>query len=409
MMKDLTLKQVAALRAPGKHRVSKCCYLQVTETGARSWLFRYQRHGRAHWHGLGGCDLVSLAEARDLTIDRRKMLRAGIDPIEHARARRQQALVATAVTMTFRQCAERYIASHKAGWRSAVHHHQWVSSLAAYAFPIIGDLPVHAIDVSLVLRVLEPIWREKTETATRVRNRVELILDWARARGYRPKDSPNPARWRGHLDKLLPKPTNLRLVQHLAAMSYVEVPDFAASLRGRPGVPARALEFLILTAARPGEGLGATWAEIDLDNRVWTVPAGRMKGHREHRVPLSDRAVELLTLLPREAGNDRVFLSPRRGKALSQSWVLRVMKGMGVEGTPHGFRSSFRDWCAEMTGFPSELAEMSLAHAIKGKAEAAYFRSDVMAKRRRLMDAWARYVTSPAPAKSEVVPMARRA
>ena len=405
-MKDLTVKQVAALRTPGKHRVSRQLYLQITNTGAMSWLFRYERAGAAHWHGLGSCDLVSLAEARDKAIACRKLLLEGIDPIERIREQRCQALLATASTMTFRQCATAYIASHEASWRSEIHRRQWLRSLDRYVYPVLGDLPVQAIDVGLIMQVLDPIWQEKPETADRVRGRIDVVLNWATARGYRHGD--NPARWRGHLDKLLPKKAKLRRVRHMAAMPYAEVPALMARLQERPEIAAKALEFAILTAARTAETLGAQWSEIDFEARLWMVPAERIKGGREHRVPLSDRAVAILQSLPRELGNPRVFLSARQGKPLAEVAMLRVLRDLGIPYTVHGFRSSFRDWGAEQTNFPRELAEAALAHVPRDRTEAAYQRGDLLEKRRRLMRAWAGYCASPARAPGEVVPLAQQ-
>jgi integrase len=401
-MKDLTGKAVAALRNPGKHRVSRNLYLQI-EGCSRSWLFRYEHHGVAHWHGLGSCDLVSLAEAREHTLDCRRLLRAGIDPIAHARAQKQKAALAATSTMTFRECATAYIASHESAWRSPKHKLQWLQSLEDYVYATIGDLPVQAIDTALIMRVLDPIWRDKPETADRVRSRMDAVLDWATARSYRTGE--NPARWRGHLDKLLPKKAKLRRVQHMAAMPYAEVPAFMAQLQARPEIAARALEFAILTGARTAETLQTSWQEIDLEARIWVVPAERIKGGREHRVPLADRTVEILHSLPREDGNGLVFLSARKGRPLSAVAMLRVLRDMDVGCTVHGFRSSFREWCAEQTNYPRELAEAALAHAVKDRTEAAYQRGDLLLKRRRLMAAWAGYCTTPRAA-GEVVAIA---
>jgi integrase len=406
--KDLTVKEVAALRAPKPHRVSRNLYLQITETGARSWLFRYMRHGTPHWHGLGSYDLVSLAEAREKVIACRRMLLENIDPIEHERAKKMQALLVTASTMTFRACAEAYISAHQAGWRNDKHRAQWPSTLEAYTYPVIGDLPVQAVDVGLVMKILEPIWQLKPETASRVRGRIETVLDWAAARGYRSGD--NPARWRGHLDKLLPKKSKVRKVRHQPAMRYRDVPAHMAELRQQTSVSAMALEWTILNTVRTAEAIGATWSEVDRAARIWTIPAGRIKAGKEHRVPLSDRALEILDALPREEGNDHLFIGAKKGKGLSNMAMLELLRGMAGNGyTVHGFRSSFRDWAAEMTNYPRELAEVALAHALKDKTEAAYQRGDLLEKRRRLMRDWARYcATAPRAADGEVVPMQAR-
>jgi integrase len=403
-MKDLTGKAVAALRNPGKYRVSRNLYLQI-EGRSRSWLFRYMRHGVAHWHGLGSCDLVTLAEAREKALACRKMLLAGTDPIEHERARRMQALLATAATMTFRECGEAYIRAHEASWRNPKHRQQWPNTLSTYVYPVIGSLPVQAIDVGLVTKILEPIWQEKPETASRVRGRIETVLDWATARGYRAGD--NPARWRGHLDQLLPKKTKVRKVRHQPAMPYRNIPGFMAQLRAQNSTSARGLEFTVLAAVRTSETIGATWGEIDLKAKTWTIPPTRTKAEREHRVPLSARALEILQSLPREKGNPHLFIGARKGKGLSVITMLELLRGLDGNGfTVHGFRSSFRDWCAEQTNYPRELAEAALAHVLQDKTEAAYQRGDLLEKRRRLMDAWEKYCLA-APRQSVVVPLAR--
>jgi integrase len=403
-MKDLTVKAVAALREPGKHRVSRSLYLQIVG-GSRTWLFRYMRHGVAHWHGLGSYDLVSLAEARDKAIACRKMLLAGVDPIEQVRAQRQQALLATASTMTFKDCAEAYIAGHEASWRNPKHRAQWPATLETYVYPLVGALPVQTVGVAHVMRILEPIWQSKPETASRVRGRVETVLAWAMAREHRPKGD-NPARWRGHLDQLLPKKTKVRRTRHQPAMPYADVPGFMAGLCARDSISARALEFTILTATRTGEAIGATWAEIDLAAKLWTIPAERIKARREHRVPLSDRALEILGSLPREDGNPYVFVGARKGKGLSNMAMLELLRGMAGNGyTVHGFRSSFRDWHAEQTNYARELGEAALAHVIKDDTEASYQRGDLLEKRRRLMRDWARYCASPPRSDAKIVPL----
>jgi integrase len=295
--------------------------------------------------------------------------------------------------VTFRECAERYIASHETAWRNEVHRKQWGSTLATYVYPTVGVLPVHAVDTALVTEVLEPIWASKPETAGRVRGRIESVLDWAKARGYR--DGENPARWRGHLDKLLPNRRKVRRPKHHAALPYVDLPAFMQNLRARESVSARALEFTILTAARTGETIGATLAEINFADKTWTVPASRMKAGQEHRVPLCDRALEILQSVPQEKGSPFLFIGGRSGGALSNMAMLELLRGM-VEGhvTVHGFRSTFRDWAAERTNYPNHVVEMALAHAIGDDVEAAYRRGDLFDKRRRLMRDWASYCRS---------------
>jgi integrase len=294
--------------------------------------------------------------------------------------------------MTFRECAEAYIAAHKAGWRNPKHAAQWPSTLETYVHPVFGALPVQAVDVGLVMKALEPIWQTKPETASRVRGRIEAALDWATARGYRKGE--NPARWRGHLDKLLPARGKVRKVEHYPALCYVEMGDFIAGLREQGGVAPRALEFLILTATRTGEVIGARWEEFDLAEKLWTVPGARMKAGKEHRVPLSGRALAITDEMEAARINDHEFVFPggKPRKPLSNMAMLKVLQRMGRgDLTAHGFRSSFRDWAAERTAFPHEVAEMALAHTVSDKVEAAYRRGDLFQKRRQLMEAWAKH------------------
>src|SRR5215472_355093 len=277
---------------PGMHADGGGLYLQVTASGAKSWIFRFMLHGRAREMGLGPLHTISLAEARERARECRKLRGDGIDPVEVRRAKRAEERLAAATGMTFADCAERYIAAHRAGWRNAKHAAQWPSTLQTYAYPVFGSLPVQAIDTALVTKAIEPIWQAKPETASRVRGRIEAVLDWAKVRGYR--DGENPARWRGHLDKLLPARAKVRKVEHHPALPYAEMGDFLKSLREQEGVAARALKFLILTAGRTGEVISARWGEFDLGSKVWTVPADRMKSGKEHRVPLSAAAVAII-------------------------------------------------------------------------------------------------------------------
>jgi integrase len=377
-------------------------YLQVSDTGAKSWIFRYSRNGKAHYHGLGPLQTISLAQAREKARACRHNLLDGIDPIAARKLRFAEQRLRDATAMTFAECAKLYIASHKAGWKSATHAAQWPSSLAAYAYPALGSLSVQDIDVGLVMKVLEPIWTKKPETASRVRGRIEAVLDWAAARGYRQGE--NPARWRGHLENLLPKKTKVRRVEHHAALPYAEIAAFMAALRQQDRVAARALEFLILTAARKGEVRAARWQEIDLEGRLWVIPAERMKGGREHRVPLSALAQRILQGLPRRG--EFVFHSDTNRRPIGELAMLRLLTRMGRSDlTVHGFRSTFTDWCSECTQFPSEVREMALAHVVGSKVEAAYRRGDLFQKRRELMDAWARHCSSANKAGS-VVPIA---
>jgi integrase len=368
-------------------------YLQVTPGSGRtskSWIFRYaSATGKERFMGLGSLDAVTLAEARERATECRRLRERGIDPIDAKDAQRASAAVERAKAMTFDQCAQQYIAAHRAGWRNPKHAAQWKNTLATYVSPVFGKLPVGSIDVGLVIKAIEPIWPTKPETASRVRGRIELVLDWAAARGFR--DTDNPARWKGRLENLLPRRSKVRAVKHHAALPYIEISDFMRALRERDGVAARALEFAVLTAARTGEVVGAKWSEIDLKTKMWTVPGDRMKGGREHRVPLSDAAVDVLEHMLKVRQNDYAFPGDQRA-TLSDVALLKQLQRMGREElTVHGFRSTFRDWAAERTSFPNEVVEMALAHAIAGKAEAAYRRGDLIEKRRKLMDAWAAY------------------
>jgi integrase len=364
--------------------------LQVSANGAKSWVFRFKESGRLREMGLGPTHTVSLAEARQKALECRKARLDGLDPIEARRGKRIQTKLDAAKAMTFAACAERYIASHKAGWRNPKHAAQWPATLGTYVFPVFGSLPVQAVDVGLVMKAIEPIWVQKPETAGRVRGRIESVLDWATARGYRQGE--NPARWRGHLENLLPKKSKVRRVEHHAALPYAEIAAFVAELRQRDGVAARALEFAILTAARTGEVIGAKWDELDLGERLWTVPAERMKAGKEHRVPLSDAALAILEGMRKIRQGDHIFPGSKARRPISNMAMLMLLRRMGRgDLTAHGFRSSFRDWAAERTGFPAEVAEMALAHTVSNKVEAAYRRGDLFQKRRQLMDAWARH------------------
>lgn len=395
----LTAKKIAKLRKPGRYPDGHGLYFQVLGPANRSWLFRYARAGRERWLGLGPLHTVTLKEARVRAKAARLQLLDGIDPLEVKRAKKATEVLAAAKTLTFAAAAEQYFDSHERQWRNAKHRAQFLSSLRSYAFPHIGRLPVGAIDTGMVLKVMDPIWPVKPVTANRVRGRIERVLDWATVRGYRSGD--NPARWKGHISEALP--ARPKQVMHHAALPYAAIGDFMAALALREGIAARALEFLILTAARSGEVLGATWDEVNLEEKVWTVPAGRIKGGRTHRVPLSPRALAIVEALPREAGNPFVFIGPRRD-GLSNMALAAVLKRMGTPVTVHGFRSTFRDWAAECTTHQNHIVEMALAHVVGDKVEAAYRRGDLYAKRARLMDDWARYCTTPLP-RANVTPL----
>lgn len=406
----LSAKRVELAAKPGMYADGHGLYLRVGPTGAKSWVYRYRNNGRRHDLGLGPYHLVSLADARKRAIEQRRLRHLdGKDPLLIRRLDRDQAKLAAAKTISFKECADAYIAAHQAGWRNPKHRTQWSSTLATYVHGCFGDLPVQAIDVDLVMKAIEPIWTEKPETGSRVRGRIEAVLDWATARGYRQGE--NPARWRGHLENLLPAPNKVKGVQHYAALPYQEIGAFVGELRKQEGVAARALEFLVLTAARTGEVIGARWGEFNLVEKLWTVPGERMKAGKEHRVPLSARCIEIIEQIKTTPSGmpdpeDFAFPGPKGG-ALSNMALLMTLRRMGhADLTAHGFRSTFRDWAAERTGFPSEVAEMALAHTVGDKVEAAYRRGDLFAKRRQIMEAWARFCTTGTPDGGKVATIA---
>lgn len=383
----LTALQVAKITAPGLHLDGGGLYLAVAGTGSRKWVFRYKRRDM----GLGGYPAVSLAEARQKAAEAREVLARGEDPIEVRKA--AEAARKLKPILTFDEAAARYIAAHEAAWRNPKHRQQWRNTLATYASPVIGKMDVAAIDTPHILDILEPIWRVKTETASRLRGRLETVLDWCKVRQYRSGE--NPARWRGHLSHLLPARSKIAAVEHHASLPYADMPAFMAELRARAASASRALAFCILTATRTSETLEAEWSEIDLAGKVWTIPAARMKNGKPHRVPLSDDAITLLAHLPRIDGSDYVFPGERQNRPLSNMAFLMLLRRMGRgELTAHGFRTSFRTWAAECTPFPREVAEMALSHTVGSAVERAYQRGDLFAKRRRLMEAWGDYVTS---------------
>jgi integrase len=364
--------------------------LNVTQYGSKSWILRYQIGGKRRDMGLGGFPDVPLAQAREAARAARSKLSQGTDPIADIRAKRSALIASQIAAITFSSAAERYIEAHEAGWKNAKHAQQWRNTIETYAGPVIGKLLVQDIDQRHVMAILEPIWRKKTETASRVRNRVELVLDWAAARGYR--SGPNPAKWQGHLDKLLPAPSKVANKAHHRALPFAKAPEFMSHLRKQNGVGARALEFVILTGTRSGEVRGATWREFDEKSGTWTIPASRMKAGREHRVPLSKTALEVFSKQKEVALNEWVFPGQKDGP-LSDMTLSAVLKRMKIDAVPHGFRSTFRDWCAETTDYPREVAEMALAHTIGDKVEAAYRRGDLFEKRRQMMIDWANFLT----------------
>ncbi len=390
----LNSRQVQTEKRPGLYADGDGLYLQVTKTGTKSWTFRFQLNGRRRDMGLGPAagtsSAVSLAEARQLAAQAKALVRDGIDPIEHRSAERAGKATAAAKAMTFKQAAEAYIDSMRSGWRNAKHASQWSVTLETYAYPEIGSLPVGSVDNALVLKVLSPIWSTKTETASRVRGRIEAILDYATARGAREGD--NPARWKGVLSKILPAPGKVRRVVHHASLPYAEMPGFWPRLQMQDGMGARALEFKILTACRTGEVIEARWPEIDLEAGVWTVPPARMKSGLEHRVPLSDPAMALLRKLAAIRVDDLVLPGQRKDVPLSRMAMKMTLRRMKIDVTPHGFRATFRTWVADKTGFAHEIAEAALAHTIGDKTVAAYQRGTMFEKRRELMAAWADFM-----------------
>jgi integrase len=433
--KELSALAVSKLIAPGMHAVGGVdgLYLRISDTSARSWIVRLTVDGKRREMGLGGFPDVTLAEAREKARGARSDLRMGIDPVEQRRQARSARQALKATQRTFADCAKAYIEAHSDGWRNAKHRAQWPATFETYVYPTMGAILVSEITQAHVLEVLRPIWKAKTQTATRLRGRIEQVLSWATAAGYRQGE--NPARWTGLLDQLLPAPGKVSKVQHHRALPIDQVPAFILALRQHEGLSAKALEFAILTAARSGEVRGATWSEIDLKVEgdesspsiargattpeidlkigllnqqtycpsrhqagVWTVPGERMKAGREHRVPLSSQAAKLLQALPRIEGTDYVFPAPRGGQ-LSDMALTALMRRMKVDAVPHGFRSTFRDWCSERTNYPRDLAEQALAHAIESKVEAAYRRGDALEKRRGMMQAWADYCAPTATEK----------
>jgi integrase len=449
--KSERLSEASIRRAtPGMHRDGAGLYLQVTvgidQSLRRSWIFRFATtekerqagYGRERQMGLGSVDelgqlrrarlqriaddciarneklpkglkllesipRLSLDEARELAAECSRLRKEGIDPIEardrERLAKRTQAQLAAAKAVTFDECSEKFIAAHRSSWRNAKHRAQWSSTLKTYVSPVFGKLPVQAVDVALVMKALSPIWNEKPETASRLRGRVEAVLDWAKTSGYRQGE--NPARWKGHLENLLPRRSKVRAVKHHPALPYAEVGAFMAALRGRAGIAARALEFAILTAARTSEVLGSRWDEIDLQQHLWTVPAERMKASKEHRVPLSTAAITLIKKLAKAPEGPLVFPGAD-GTKLSENAMLALLERMGHgDITVHGFRSTFKDWATEKTNFPNIVSEMALAHTIDDEVEAAYRRGELLNKRRKLMEAWAQYCAKPVKAAEE--------
>ncbi len=396
MNHKLTAIAVRNTTKPGRYNDGGGLYLYVPPTalrGGKRWVFRWRDKltGKTRDKGLGPANDVMLAVAREKAAEYRQQVRDGIDPIAVAHEQRAAGRIERARQLTFGQCAKKYIEAHRDSWRNGKHAAQWTATLGTYAKSL-APLPVDAIDTALVIKALTPIWTTKTETATRVRQRIEAVLNWATAREFRTGD--NPARWRGHLENLLPKPTKLKKVEHRAALPYVEAGSFMTELRAQAGLGALALELQILTACRPGEVANAQWAEFDLAAATWTIPGERMKAGREHRVPLSKPALRLLTDLPRIGAF--VFPGTKKGQALTTAAMLKALRSARPGYDAHGFRSTFRDWAADQTAYPREVAEAALAHALQG-VEAVYRRTDLFNKRARLMADWATYCAAPSP------------
>ena len=414
---SLTVKKVEKLMNAGergRYFDDAGLYLCITGKKTANWSRRYELNHRAHWLGLGSAQTFTLDEARERNREVSKLLADGIDPLHKRQIERAERAAAAMKARTFKECALEYIHRHQSEWKSAEHGRQWKDSLERFVYPKIGSLPVGSIDKALVLSILEQhiqgdnrhpasgkFWDARTVTADRVRNQIELVINFATSAGYRP-DGPNPASWDG-LKDLLASPTKSAAKKHHAALPYAEAPAFLKKLRQREGVGARALEFLMITAARPGEVIGAHWDEISLKDRIWTLLAERMKGGREHRIPLSAQAIDLLTALPRENGNGHVFIGPRAQK-IGETTMQTLLRRIREDVTPHGFRSTFSDWAHERSTFNNHVIEMCLAHAVGSDVERAYRRGDLFEKRRKLMQAWSDFCDSPA-ATADVVPL----
>ncbi len=408
--KELSALEVSRLSVKGYHHVGGVAglVLQVSKSGTKSWLMRVLVGGKRREIGLGGFPDVTLAGARESARAIREKIKSGIDPVAEKAAARSTLAATVAAALTFEQAAARYIEANESGWKNSKHAAQWTATLKSYAYPSIGKIQVPVVDTSHIVSILEPIWTSKTETASRLRGRIEAILDWAKVRGYRKGE--NPARWKGHLDHILPPRNKVQKVKHHPALPYREVSAFMTALQAQECMGARALEFAIFCASRSGEVRGATWSEIDLNTKVWTIPAERMKAEKEHRVPLSSAAIKLLNALPQMGGTDLVFPNSKN-EALSDMTLTAVIRRMdeasikagglgwrenGVKViTAHGFRSTFRDWAGETTDFPREVIEHALAHQLKDKAEAAYARGTLFAKRVQLLEKWNQYCANP--------------
>ena len=403
----LTHIQACKLKEPGLYGDGAGLWLKVTPHGSKSWIFRFTLTGRERWMGLGSFPDVTIAEARDAAAEFRKKVRSGIDPLQEKQEKAASAIACQAREVTFDWCAGQYIDAHKSGWKSAKHADQWRNTIAMYASTVVGAVTVDKIETAHIMKILEPIWTVKAETASRLRGRIESVLDWATVRKFRTGE--NPARWKGHLDSLLPARSKLAKVMHHPALPWPDMARFMTALQSQAGIAALALEFTIFTAARSGEVRGMTWSEVDFANRLWIVPAHRMKAGAEHRAPLSARALQVLAkvkaataplntqlVFPGTTFTKATHSEPPTLKPLSDMSLTAVLRRMGLgDITVHGFRSTFRDWAAEVTNYPSDMAEMALAHTVGDKVEAAYRRGDMLEKRRQMMADWADHCGSP--------------
>jgi integrase len=402
----LTAAKVKSLKSPGDYLDGRGLYLQVRNQSSKSWLLKFSMQKWAREMGLGSAFDFTLADAREMRDKYRKLIKVGVDPIEHRKAEEAARAVDKAKAVTFKQAATRFIKANRSGWKNIKHASQWEATLETYAYPIIGALPVQSIDTALVMAVLDPIWSTKPEAASRVRGRIESVLGAAKARGE--YQGENPATWKGHLDKLLPKTSKVRAVENHAALPYADLPAFIMELRAREGIAAAALEFLILTAARTGEVLGATWDELDLRKSVWTIPRERMKNGKEHQVPLSAPAIAVLERMNKITnGGNYVFFGQASGRSLSNMALLVLLRRMKRDDiTSHGFRSTFRDWAAER-GYQDAVAEAALAHTVPDAVVAAYRRTTFFELRKQMMDDWATFATSDPSRSADVLAFAQ--
>jgi integrase len=403
----LSAAKVKTLKSPGDYLDGRGLYLQVRSETSKSWLLKYSIDKRPREMGLGSAFDFGLADAREMRDTYRKLIKQGVDPLDQRKAAALERKLERAKAITFRDAAGRFIAANRSGWKNVKHSSQWEATLKTYAYPVIGDLPMQAITTALIMKVLDPIWSTKPETAGRVRGRIESVISSAKARGEFLGE--NPARWKGHLETLLPKRSRVRAVKNHPALPYAELPEFMQQLRAREGIAAAALEFQILTASRPGNALGARWSEFDLKAAVWTIAAENMKGSIEHKVSLSPAALTVLEKMEEIRSGEFVFYSPSSGRALSDAATGAVLDRMGrADIVPHGFRSTFRDWAAER-GYPDAVAEAALAHKVSDAVIAAYKRTTFTELRKKMLEDWAAFATSDPAHSADVLPFTARA